>query len=133
PTTQGHLPPPSGPPRTAARAPASPDPAPSAGLRDADGTLASSVLTEEAGFSEDVPEELPVPSEDSIDELTRSWKQLKMDSRVLTIVDISGSMLAEVPGTGMARMQATGAAASEGLQMFSSSSELGDRKSTRLN
>ena len=97
----------------------------SEGFRDADGALDSSVLTEEAGFREDVPEELPVPSEDSIDELTRSWKQLKMDSRVLTIVDISGSMLAEVPGTGMSRMQVTGAAASEGLQMFTSSSELG--------
>ena len=97
----------------------------SEGFRDSDGALDTSVLAEEAGFSEDVPEELPVPSENSIDELIRSWTQLKMDSRVLTIVDISGSMLAEVPGTGMSRMQVTGAAASEGLQMFTPTSELG--------
>ncbi|WP_026118212.1 substrate-binding domain-containing protein [Nocardiopsis salina] len=95
------------------------------GFRDTDDTMDSDVLTGDAGFQEDVPDELPVPSEGSIDELTRSWTQLKMDSRVLTVVDVSGSMLAEVPGTGMTRMQVTGAAADDGLDMFTPTSELG--------
>lgn len=95
------------------------------GFRGPDNRLDSSVLTEEVGFSENAPAELPVPSDAAITELTRSWNQLKMDSRVLAIVDVSGSMLAEVPGTGMTRMQVTGAAATEGLQMFTPSSELG--------
>ncbi|MGW5880467.1 substrate-binding and VWA domain-containing protein [Nocardiopsis terrae] len=104
------------------------------GFRGPDGEVNGSVLTEEAGFRADEPAELPAPSEGSITELTRSWNQLKMDSRVLTIVDVSGSMLAEVPGTGLTRMQVAGAASAEGLQMFSDSSELGLWKfSTNVN
>ncbi|WP_026119657.1 substrate-binding and VWA domain-containing protein [Nocardiopsis ganjiahuensis] len=95
------------------------------GFRGPEGELNSSVLAEDAGFRTEEPSELPAPSENSITELTRFWNQLKMDSRVLTIVDISGSMLAEVPGTGLTRMQVAGAASAEGLQMFSDTSELG--------
>lgn len=95
------------------------------GFRDTDDNMDPEVLTADSGFQEEVPEELPTPSEGSIEELTRSWTQLKMDSRVLTIVDVSGSMMAEVPGTGMTRMQVTGAAADDGLDMFTPTSELG--------
>jgi len=95
------------------------------GFRDTDDNMDPEVLTADSGFQEEVPEELPIPSEGSIEELTRSWTQLKMDSRVLTIIDVSGSMMAEVPGTGMTRMQVTGAAAEDGLDMFTPSSELG--------
>ena len=95
------------------------------GFRGPEGEFNDSVLAEDAGFQSEEPGELPAPSEGSITELTRFWNQLKMDSRVLTIVDISGSMLAEVPGTGLTRMQVAGAASAEGLQMFSDTSELG--------
>ena len=95
------------------------------GFRGPEGEVNTSVLAEDAGFVAEQPKELAAPSEGSITELTRSWNQMKMDSRVLTIVDISGSMLAEVPGTGLTRMQVAGAASAEGLQMFSESSELG--------
>lgn len=95
------------------------------GFRGPEGEVNTSVLAEDAGFVAEQPEELPAPSEGSVTELTRSWNQMKMDSRVLTIVDISGSMLAEVPGTGLTRMQVAGAASAEGLQMFSETSELG--------
>ncbi|WP_017543834.1 substrate-binding and VWA domain-containing protein [Nocardiopsis prasina] len=95
------------------------------GFRGPEGELDGGVLTEDAGFRAEQPTELPAPSEGSITELTRFWNQLKMDSRVLTIVDVSGSMLAEVPGTGLTRMQVAGAASAEGLQMFSETSELG--------
>jgi hypothetical protein len=95
------------------------------GFRGSEGEIDASVLTEEVGFREEQPAELPSPSGGSVTELTRTWNQLKMESRVLTIVDVSGSMLAEVPGTGMTRMQVTTAAASEGLQMFTPTAELG--------
>ena len=95
------------------------------GFRGPEGEADTSVLTGDAGFVAEQPDELPAPSEGSITDLTRSWNQMKMDSRVLTIVDISGSMLAEVPGTGLTRMQVAGAASAEGLQMFSETSELG--------
>ncbi|MFD6099018.1 substrate-binding and VWA domain-containing protein [Nocardiopsis flavescens] len=95
------------------------------GFRGPEGEVDPAVLSGDHGFSEQAPEELPTPSEGSIGDLTRTWNQMKMDSRVLAIVDISGSMLAEVPGTGMTRMQVTGAAATQGLEMFSPTSELG--------
>ncbi|WP_460778581.1 substrate-binding and VWA domain-containing protein [Nocardiopsis nanhaiensis] len=95
------------------------------GFRGPEGELNDNVLAEEAGFHGGEPAELPAPSESSIADLTRSWNQLKMDSRVLTIMDISGSMLAEVPGTGLTRMEVAGAASAEGLEMFSDTSELG--------
>jgi hypothetical protein len=95
------------------------------GFRGSEGEIDASVLTEEVGFRAEQPAELPSPSGGSVTELTRTWNQLKMESRVLTIVDVSGSMLAEVPGTGMTRMQVTTAAASEGLQMFTPTAELG--------
>ncbi|MEU0491686.1 substrate-binding and VWA domain-containing protein [Nocardiopsis sp. NPDC006139] len=95
------------------------------GFRGPEGEVDTSVLSGDHGFVEAAPEELATPSEGSITDLTRTWNQMKMDSRVLAIVDISGSMLAEVPGTGMTRMQVTGAAATQGLEMFTPSSELG--------
>ncbi|MCY9782569.1 substrate-binding and VWA domain-containing protein [Nocardiopsis sp. EMB25] len=95
------------------------------GFRGPEGEVDDSVLTEDVGFRAEAPDELARPSEGSVTELIRTWNQLKMDSRVLTIVDVSGSMLAEVPGTGMTRMQVTSAAATEGLQMFTPTSELG--------
>lgn len=95
------------------------------GFRGAEGQAEPSVLSTDAGFAEEEPAELAAPSDGSITDLTRSWTQMKMDSRVLTIVDVSGSMLAEVPGTGLTRMQVTAAASSEGLQMFTETSELG--------
>lgn len=95
------------------------------GFRGPEGEVDTSVLSGDHGFRQQAPDELPTPSEGSIGELTRTWNQMKMDSRVLAIVDISGSMLAEVPGTGMTRMQVTSLAATQGLEMFSPSSELG--------
>ncbi|CAL9418642.1 hypothetical protein SUDANB121_01823 [Nocardiopsis dassonvillei] len=104
------------------------------GFRGPEGEVDTSVLSGDQGFRELAPEELPTPSEGSITDLTRTWNQMKMDSRVLAIVDVSGSMLAEVPGTGMTRMQVTAAAATQGLEMFSPSSELGLWKfSTNVN
>lgn len=95
------------------------------GFRGPEGQVDTSVLSAEAGFRESAPAELAAPSEGVVTELTRTWNQMKMDSRVLAIVDVSGSMLAEVPGSGMTRMQVTAAAATQGLEMFTPSSELG--------
>ncbi|WP_047871243.1 substrate-binding domain-containing protein [Nocardiopsis sp. RV163] len=95
------------------------------GFRGPEGQIDASVLTGEVGFAAEPPAELPTPAAESITGLIRTWNQLKMDSRVLAIVDVSGSMLAGVPGTGMTRMQVTSAAATQGLEMFTPSSELG--------
>ncbi|WP_067967938.1 substrate-binding and VWA domain-containing protein [Nocardiopsis trehalosi] len=95
------------------------------GFRTADGAADADVLTEEAGFRAEAPAALPTPSTRSVQQLAQAWNQLKLDTRLLTIVDISGSMLEPVPGTEMNRMQVTTAAATEGLDMFPEDSELG--------
>ncbi|MFV2194568.1 substrate-binding domain-containing protein [Nocardiopsis sp. LOL_012] len=95
------------------------------GFRGPEGQIDSSVLTVDAGFRQEAPPELPSPSDGSATDLIQTWNQMKMDSRVLTIVDISGSMLAEVPETGMTRIQVTSAATVQGLEFFPPTAEMG--------
>lgn len=95
------------------------------GFRSADDRADPAVLSEDFGFRTDAPENLPTPSDNSVAALTRSWNQLKLNTRLLTVVDISGSMVEAVPGTGLTRMQVTTKAAQEGLNMFQPESELG--------
>ncbi|MFD0774004.1 substrate-binding and VWA domain-containing protein [Streptomonospora algeriensis] len=95
------------------------------GFRTADGEADAQVLTEDAGFQKSLPDQLPTPSTRDIQRLTQAWNRLKLDSRLLTIVDVSGSMLESVPGTGMNRMDITAQAAVQGLDLFPEGSELG--------
>ncbi|KIH99997.1 von Willebrand factor A [Streptomonospora alba] len=95
------------------------------GFRTADGEADAKVLTEDAGFQPSLPEQLPTPSTSDVQRITQAWNRLKLDSRLLTIVDVSGSMLESVPGTGMNRMDITAQAAIQGLELFPEGSELG--------
>ncbi|GAA4891793.1 substrate-binding and VWA domain-containing protein [Streptomonospora salina] len=104
------------------------------GFRTADGEADSQVLAEDAGFQAALPEQLPTPSAGDIQRITQAWNRLKLDSRLLTIVDVSGSMLQTVPGTEMNRMQLTAQASIQGLDLFPEGSELGMwRFSTTIN
>ncbi|WP_017622568.1 substrate-binding and VWA domain-containing protein [Nocardiopsis chromatogenes] len=95
------------------------------GFRTADGKADSEALPDEQGFQADIPENLPTPNNETVERLTQAWNQFKLGTRLLTIVDVSGSMLEEVPGTGMSRMQVTTAAADQGLSLFNDRTELG--------
>ncbi|GAB3475817.1 substrate-binding and VWA domain-containing protein [Nocardiopsis coralliicola] len=95
------------------------------GFRTADGSADPEVLTEDMGFSEKAPESLPTPSSGTIQSLTQAWNQFKLGTRLLTIIDVSGSMLEQVPGTGATRMQVMTSAAQEGLTLFPEDTELG--------
>ncbi|MDA2811115.1 substrate-binding and VWA domain-containing protein [Nocardiopsis sp. RSe5-2] len=95
------------------------------GFRTADGKADSEALPEGQGFQADIPENLPTPNNETVERLTQAWNQFKLGTRLLTIVDVSGSMLEEVPGTGMSRMQVTTAAADQGLSLFNDRTELG--------
>ncbi|RNL83533.1 VWA domain-containing protein [Halostreptopolyspora alba] len=95
------------------------------GFRSPDGAADTDVLTPEAGFQEEAPENLPTPSDDTIAELTQSWNRMKLDTRLLTILDVSGSMAQPVPGTDMNRMEVTTKASGEGLTLFPETSKLG--------
>ena len=95
------------------------------GFRTADGKADSEAPPEDQGFKADLPENLPTPNNETVERLTQAWNQFKLGTRLLTIVDVSGSMLEEVPGTGMNRMQVTTAAADQGLSLFNDRTELG--------
>ncbi|MFC4560712.1 substrate-binding domain-containing protein [Nocardiopsis mangrovi] len=95
------------------------------GFRSADGAADPEVLTEDAGFAAEAPDSLPTPSTQSVQQLAQAWNRLKLDTRLLTLVDISGSMLEPVPGTDVNRMEVTAASAAEGLNLFPEGSELG--------
>ncbi|GAB3210172.1 substrate-binding and VWA domain-containing protein [Marinactinospora endophytica] len=95
------------------------------GFRSADGTADTEVLRSEAGFQKEIPAELPSPSGGAVEQLTRAWNQLKLNTRMLTVLDISGSMAEAVPGTGLTRMNVTTQAATEGLSLFPEDAEIG--------
>ncbi|WP_461002047.1 substrate-binding domain-containing protein [Streptomonospora sediminis] len=95
------------------------------GFRTPGGDADPQVLTADSGFNKTAPQDLPTPSTNDVQRLTQAWNRLSLDSRLLTVVDVSGSMLQSVPGTGMNRMQITAAAATQGLDLFPEDAEHG--------
>ncbi|PZF93952.1 substrate-binding and VWA domain-containing protein [Micromonospora deserti] len=67
----------------------------------------------------------PLPAEETVTELLTSWSGVQRSARILTVLDISGSMAARVPGTGNTRLDATVKAAREGSGLLLDNSELG--------
>ncbi|WP_327589427.1 substrate-binding and VWA domain-containing protein [Nonomuraea sp. NBC_00507] len=95
-----------------------------AGFRSADGK-AGDVLTKDKGFTPETPQALPAPDGATVARMVQTWSRLNLGSRLLTLLDVSGTMALPVPGTGMTRMQAIGKIATEGLGLFPADSELG--------
>ncbi|GLU47776.1 substrate-binding and VWA domain-containing protein [Nocardiopsis ansamitocini] len=95
------------------------------GFRSPDGGADSGTLHPDAGFQAEAPDSLPAPSDTALGSLTSSWNQLKLSTRLLTLVDVSGSMAEPVPGTGLNRMEVTTKAAAQGLSLFQPDSEIG--------
>ncbi|MFC7329040.1 substrate-binding and VWA domain-containing protein [Marinactinospora rubrisoli] len=96
-----------------------------AGFRSADGSANASQLDGQYGFRLTPPDDLPTPSNGAVTSLLRAWNRLQLNSRMLTVLDISGSMAEVVPGAGLTRMQVTTQAATQGLEMFPSDAEIG--------
>lgn len=96
-----------------------------AGFRSSDGTADPKALPADMGFRAEAPKGLPAPSEKAVRSLTETWNQLKLNTRLLTLVDISGSMAEPVAGTPYSRMQVTSKAAAEGLGLFPEEAEIG--------
>ncbi|MEH0938187.1 substrate-binding domain-containing protein, partial [Micromonospora psammae] len=75
-------------------------------------------------LSPDVREPVPLPGEETVTEALTGWSGVQRSARILTVLDISGSMAARVPGGGT-RLDATLAAAREGAGLLLDNSELG--------
>ncbi|WP_157251215.1 substrate-binding and VWA domain-containing protein [Nonomuraea typhae] len=94
------------------------------GFRSPDGK-AGDVLTKEKGFEPKAPEALKKPDVKTVASMAQSWSRLSLGTRMLALLDVSGTMAYPVPGSGMTRMQAITKIASEGLGLFEADSEIG--------
>ncbi|GIJ34224.1 substrate-binding and VWA domain-containing protein [Micromonospora sediminimaris] len=115
--------------------------------RDAGGAFLDTLLTGEArevfayygfrtaaGFPPAMPDDdrlraeerrpVPLPAEETVSDVLTGWSGVQRSARILTLLDISGSMAAPVPAGGT-RLDATVRAAREGAALLLDNSELG--------
>ncbi|NGM15720.1 substrate-binding and VWA domain-containing protein [Verrucosispora sioxanthis] len=67
---------------------------------------------------------VPLPAEQTVSDVLTGWSGVQRSARILTLLDISGSMAAPVPAGGT-RLDATVRAAREGAALLLDNSELG--------
>ncbi|PMR58772.1 hypothetical protein C1A38_22880 [Verrucosispora sp. ts21] len=67
---------------------------------------------------------VPLPAEETVTDVLTGWSGVQRSARILTLLDVSGSMAAQVPGGGT-RLDATVRAAEEGAALLLDNSELG--------
>ncbi|WP_436693762.1 substrate-binding domain-containing protein [Geodermatophilus sp. CPCC 205506] len=95
-----------------------------AGFRGADGVGGG--LTADHGIDGSQPGTVAVPDVATADEAGRVLEVLRRDSRLLAVVDVSGSMAAVVPEAGgSTRIELSMRAAAAGLALFPDSSQIG--------
>ncbi|MDP9849926.1 substrate-binding and VWA domain-containing protein [Streptosporangium lutulentum] len=86
------------------------------------------------GFQAKAPVTLKMPDAKTVASMSQSWSRLNLGTRLLTLLDVSGTMALPVPGMGVTRMQAITKIAIEGMKLFPIKSELGLwQYSTNLN
>ncbi|TMR38476.1 VWA domain-containing protein [Nonomuraea zeae] len=95
-----------------------------AGFRSSDGK-AGDALSKDKGFVPDTPQALEPPDGATVARMVQTWSRLNLGTRLLTLLDVSGTMALPVPGTNMTRMQAINKIATEGLGLFPAGSEMG--------
>jgi len=77
------------------------------------------------GISTDIVAPVPLPDAGAVAQTVIMWSTLTLPSRLLAVVDVSGSMGDDVPGTGQTRLQLTLSAAQQGLGLYSDDSQIG--------
>jgi Bacterial extracellular solute-binding protein/von Willebrand factor type A domain len=93
------------------------------GFRTPDGRPGTG-FTAAAGLSPRIPRALPAPAAGDVTDVMQAWTKLSLRTRMLTLLDVSGSMSQPV-GQGMTRMQATAQVAQGGLAMLPDETDLG--------
>ncbi|WP_329255030.1 substrate-binding and VWA domain-containing protein [Actinoallomurus sp. NBC_01490] len=81
-------------------------------------------FTAQNGLSPRVPRALPTPAAGDVTDVMQAWTKLSLRTRMLTLLDVSGSM-AQPVGNGLTRMQATAQIAQNGLAMLPDDTDLG--------
>jgi Mg-chelatase subunit ChlD len=96
-----------------------------AGFRAPDGSPGTQ-LTAASGVDPSVRMTAPLPATQQVDDALRSVEVSNEPSRMLAVIDISGSMQAQVPGAnGATRIDLAKAAAGRGLALYSADSDIG--------
>ncbi|XRQ15579.1 substrate-binding domain-containing protein [Actinomadura welshii] len=93
------------------------------GFRTPDGT-APATFSAKTGLSRRAPEALPPASPERVKRVMQRWAQLSLSIRMLSIIDISGSMDRRI-APGATRLQSTIRTAQTGLSLLPDDSELG--------
>jgi hypothetical protein len=65
-----------------------------------------------------------MPAAADVDQLLNQWAGINLSARVQVLLDVSGSMNAQVPGTGLNRMQLTTQATAKALHLFKPTTQL---------
>lgn len=95
-----------------------------AGFRTPQGRAPEGWTTEEDGVNGDQVTLLKAPSTDQVSELLRTWGAIALDSRMLAVLDVSGSM-AEKMSNGQTRIEAATQAALTALSLMPDTSDIG--------
>ncbi|WP_168221391.1 substrate-binding and VWA domain-containing protein [Actinomadura sp. WMMA1423] len=93
------------------------------GFRDPDGAPPPA-FGGAGGVAARRPPELPAPDGADVVRVAQAWARLALASRMLSLIDVSGSMARRVPGTGLTRLQAIAQASQRGLALQPDDTEL---------
>ncbi|GAA2169240.1 substrate-binding and VWA domain-containing protein [Actinomadura napierensis] len=96
----------------------------SAGFRDPAGR-APAAFGRTPGLTAARPAVLADPEPALVRRTAQEWARLTLGSRMLSVIDVSGSMAQPVPGTRLTRLQAIAQASQEGLALQPDDTELG--------
>jgi len=84
------------------------------------------LITAENGLNPKEPAKtLSVPAPRVLDRILRSWDELRKPAHVLMVIDVSGSMGADVPGTGQTKLELAKQAAINALPQLGPNDQVG--------
>ncbi|WP_199443953.1 substrate-binding and VWA domain-containing protein [Umezawaea beigongshangensis] len=95
-----------------------------AGFRDADGNPPQNIAEEHDGVGGGRVTVLPQPEPDQVSELLRTWGAISLDSRMLAVLDVSGSMTDPMPD-GETRIAVARDAALTALALLPDTTQIG--------
>jgi Ca-activated chloride channel family protein len=96
-----------------------------AGFRDFNGRPGPQATQGNGALSGQLPRILPPPEPEVLGRVIESWSQIRKRGNVLAVIDVSGSMRAIVPGTGLTRLDLAKQAAMSSLGLFANDDLLG--------
>ncbi len=94
------------------------------GFRTPDGKGGKAISGSD-GFQAKAPQAIEPPDGKTVARMSQTWSRIKLGTRLITLLDVSGTMALPVPGTGLTRMQAISRIAVEGMKLFPAKSEMG--------